>query len=203
MFVFRACVWSRAHRFFKQKIMVHSVPSLDRFGPRIAIIGPSNSGKSTLARAVGEKIGAPCYHLDQYSHIPGTNWVRRPDTDFVADHDKLIKGDAWIIDGNYSVCMKQRLERATGAIWIDPPILGSIWRYLIRSSTQNGNHIGRLDGATKDFNWFLVWYTLTGYPKKRPQYEASLKAHPHLVRLDLSSFTAVKRLYRDWGLDRP
>lgn len=176
---------------------------LSALGPRIVIIGPSNSGKSTLARAIGEKIGAPSYHLDQYAHIPKTNWARRPNPDFIIDHDALIAGDAWVIDGNYSVCLPQRLARATGVIWIDPPLLGSVWRYLVRSFTSSGRHIGRLEGATRDFNWSLIYYTLTGYPKKRPQYAAFLRAAPHLKVLNLQSFRAVRGLYRDAGLVVP
>jgi hypothetical protein len=43
-------------------------------GPRIAIFGPSNAGKSTLAVAMSKRLNIPAIHLDQLKFIPNTNW---------------------------------------------------------------------------------------------------------------------------------
>ena len=44
---------------------------------RIMIIGGSDTGISTLARALGEKLDLPIYHMDREVHwLPG--WVGRP-----------------------------------------------------------------------------------------------------------------------------
>jgi adenylate kinase family enzyme len=176
--------------------------SLDALGQRICIIGPSNAGKSTLAKALGEKLGIPYYHLDQLAHIPGTNWQRRPDPDFVADNDKIIATDTWVIDGNYSVCIPQRFARATSIIWVDPSLLGSMWRYIVRSYQATQNRAGRLAEATKEFNWSLVHYTFTQYPKKRSDYAQFIADAPHANYLHISSFRALKKLYTHWNLTR-
>jgi adenylate kinase family enzyme len=54
--------------------------TLDDLGPRICIVGPSNSGKSTLATAIGRARGLPVVHLDQLYHRADTDWEagRRP-----------------------------------------------------------------------------------------------------------------------------
>ena len=52
--------------------------TLDDLGPRIIILGPSNSGKSTLAEAIARARGLEAIHLDQLHHQPGTDWVQRP-----------------------------------------------------------------------------------------------------------------------------
>jgi hypothetical protein len=87
---------------------------LIELGERICIIGPSNSGKSTLAEAIARKRGLKAVHLDQLHHLPNTNWKPRPAADFLALHDEEISGSQWVIDGNYSKCFPQRFQRATG-----------------------------------------------------------------------------------------
>ncbi|UIE43486.1 hypothetical protein KOJCDNHJ_01371 [Xanthomonas citri pv. punicae] len=52
---------------------------LDDLGPRICILGPSNSGKSTLAQAIAQARGCVPVHLDQLHHLPNTAWIPRPD----------------------------------------------------------------------------------------------------------------------------
>ena len=90
-------------------------------GERICILGPSNSGKSTLAEAIARKRSLEVVHLDLLYHLPNTDWEVRPTDEFVALHDAAITGERWVIDGNYSKCMPQRFLRATGLILLDIP----------------------------------------------------------------------------------
>lgn len=46
---------------------------IDALGPRICIIGPSSSGKSTLATLIGQKTNRKVVHLDQLAHEPNTD----------------------------------------------------------------------------------------------------------------------------------
>lgn len=52
-------------------------PTLDRLGPRICILGPSNSGKSTLALAIRAARGLPVVHLDLPRPVSLWRYVRR------------------------------------------------------------------------------------------------------------------------------
>ncbi|WP_313442401.1 hypothetical protein [Brevundimonas sp.] len=45
--------------------------TLAELGPRICIMGPSNSGKSTLAVAIGDAKGLEVVHLDRLRHLEG------------------------------------------------------------------------------------------------------------------------------------
>lgn len=148
------------------------MPAVDfkTLGPRICIIGPSNSGKSTLADFIGKKTGSKIVHLDQLAHEPHTNWQRRKNAEFIADHDAAIGGDSWVMDGNYSLCMPQRFERATAVIWLDPPLMGCMLRYIMRSLKNDGRRVGKLEGAQKEFSIALVKYTLLNYPKNKIKY---------------------------------
>jgi len=91
---------------------------LDDLGPRICVMGPSNSGKSTLATAIGRARSLTPIHLDLLFHLPNTDWQPRTDEEFIALHDEALSGASWVIDGNYSTCLPQRLARATR---ISPP----------------------------------------------------------------------------------
>lgn len=53
-------------------------------GDRICILGPSNSGKSTLADAIARKRHLSTVHLDQLFHLPNTDWEARPRDEFIA-----------------------------------------------------------------------------------------------------------------------
>ena len=87
---------------------------LSALGQRIIILGPSNSGKSTLAVSIARKQAMIAVHLDQLRHIPNTNWQERPDADFAQLHNAAIQKDSWVMDGNYSSLMPQRVEREIG-----------------------------------------------------------------------------------------
>ncbi len=158
---------------------------------RIAIIGPSNSGKSTLAVNLGRTLGLPAFHLDQIAHVPGTNWQRRPDADFIADHDRLIAREDWVIEGNYGVAMPQRFARAQALIWLDPPLAGCLWRYVRRSLFHAADRPGNLDGAQGQFSFGLIKYTLVNYPRNRIKYREYIAAAPHLRVLTLHELTGV------------
>ncbi len=167
-------------------------------GMRICIIGRSSSGKSSLANRLGSKLKIPVYHLDQLAHLPHTNWQRRPNPELIAAHDKIIQTDKWIIEGNYSCCMPQRFQRATFVIWLDPPVLGCLWRYIRRSLRRAPERVGGLVGAKGEFSFSLVRFTLFQYPKNRVKYKKLLtKGPPFLI---LSSLRCLNRLYKELGL---
>lgn len=119
---------------------------LAALGPRICIMGPSNSGKSTLAQAIGRACGLPVVHLDRLHHRPHTDWQPRPAAEFLALHDAAIEAERWVMDGNYTRCLPQRLSRATGVILLDVPTLTSLGRYLARC-WSTGARIGGLEGG--------------------------------------------------------
>ncbi|MDB5612807.1 MAG: hypothetical protein JWQ22_460 [Devosia sp.] len=83
------------------------------------VTGPTNAGKSTLADAIGRKLGIAPIHIDQFSHLPDTNWQPRDVSEFHAMHDTAILAEEWVMDGNYTAIMPQRYARATGIVVID------------------------------------------------------------------------------------
>jgi adenylate kinase family enzyme len=172
--------------------------ALTDFGQRIMICGPSNSGKSTLAVAIGQKLGLPALHIDQFRHLPKTDWVQRPDAEFYRLHDEAILGDAWVIEGNYTKLVPQRLARATGIILLGDNRWANLWRYFRRSLTQR-DRPGALDGAKDSIKWEMIRWIVVVSPKNLRRYRIDLPASG-LPFLEVRSMGELRRLYAIWSL---
>ena len=174
---------------------------LAALGPRICIMGPSNSGKSTLAQAIGQARALPVVHLDRLHHIPGTDWQPRPAADFIALHDTAIGRENWVVDGNYSRCLPQRLARATGVILLDVPTLTSLRRYVARCWFDR-DRIGALEGGRDSVKWAMLRHIAVTTRENRRRYEA-LAGTLVLPLVHLATPHAIAAFYRDAGLIRP
>ncbi|WP_428377622.1 hypothetical protein [Lichenicoccus sp.] len=172
--------------------------TLDGLGRRICIMGPSNSGKSTLATAIARARGLPAIHLDQLYHRPNTNWRPRPDEEFIALHDKAILGASWVMDGNYSRCLPQRLARATGFILLDTPVAVSLFRYL-RRSWFDAERPGGLEGGSDSVKWAMVSHIVGTTRKNRRRY-AEMFDRSSLPKIRLGTARELARFYLSEGL---
>ncbi|MFC3068133.1 P-loop NTPase family protein [Phenylobacterium soli] len=101
---------------------------------RVAVVGTSGSGKSTFARALAARIGAPHVELD------AINW--QADWRDLNTHDvpefrrrvaAAVEAPAWVSEGNYSKVRDLVLARATHLVWLDYPRLLTVRRVLWRS----------------------------------------------------------------------
>lgn len=173
---------------------------LDGLGERICILGPSNSGKSTLADAIACKTGLVPVHLDQLYHLPDTDWVPRPREEFVALHDAAIAGDRWVMDGNYSISMPQRLARSTGLIVPEVSTALSLSRYLRRTLMQQ-DRLGGLRGDRDSIKWSMIRHIAVATPKNRERYR-KLFDEIDRPKLYLSSAMVIDAIYAEWALKR-
>ena len=142
---------------------------LDDLGDRICIVGPSGSGKSTLAAAIGRARRLPIVHLDQYWHLPGTHWVERGADEFAALHAAAIDGERWVIEGNYSRWLPERLGRATGLIALESTTTASVLRYLRRTWSRR-ERIGGLDGTRDRVTFAMLRFLLGPSRRSRGRY---------------------------------
>lgn len=176
-------------------------PPLDSLGRRIMICGPSNSGKSTLAVALARKLGSELVHLDLLRHLPGTDWVQRPDDAFAELHDHAILGDSWVMEGNYSKLMPQRFARATGIILLDDNRWANFWRYLRRTQLEARSRVGALQGNKDSIKMEMVRWILVVQPRLRERNLANLRS-ANLPLLEVGSMKELNQLYAAWGLER-
>lgn len=176
---------------------MHPIPLSD-LGRRIMINGPTTSGKSTLADAIGRKLGIPAVHVDLFSHLPDTDWVQRDTAEFHALHNAAILEDAWVMDGNYTDLMPQRYARATGIVVLDDHYLKRYIRYFRRTLFEH-DRIGSVAGGKDSVKWDMVswiWKTRDASKYRRWATESGL---PMVV---CHSMAEVNALYDAWGLER-
>ena len=123
------------------------------------IIGCPGSGKSTLARALKEKLGLPLIHLDQLWWKEGWSHVTREEFD--SRLAMALNMDRWIIDGNYSRTMQERLSKCDTVIYLDfdrrTCMAGALRRYFqnrgkVRPDMGAGC-VERLDWEHLKFIW--------------------------------------------------
>lgn len=144
--------------------------TLAELGPRICIMGPSNSGKSTLAVAIGDAKGLEVVHLDRLRHLEGEYWALRPDDEFAELHQAAIDQDKWVMEGNYSRLLPQRLARATGFILMDVPVATSLLRYIGRTLGYTERY-GALSGVQDRLSGKMIYHLLTTAQKNRRSYK--------------------------------
>ncbi len=174
--------------------------TLNELGTRICIMGPSNSGKSTLAEAIGKARGLQVVHLDQLHHLPRTDWVPRPPAEFAALHDAAIAGDRWVMDGNYSRLLRQRLRRATGLILLDVPTTTSLYRYVRRCWFERDRR-GGLEGGVDSVKWDMIRHIAIATRANRTHYRALFDGIT-LPKTQIASPAALTAFYRANGLRR-
>ncbi len=172
---------------------------LHSLGERIVVLGPSNAGKSTLAVAISKKLDLPAVHLDQLHHLPHTDWKPRPETEFAALHDAAILGNRWIIDGNYSRLMPQRLARATGAILITSNHWLRFSRYLKRTLINRSDRAGHLEGARDSIKWEMIHWILVKTRNSGIKYSKVLH-ESRLPTVECHTAAALNNLYEVWDL---
>ena len=87
---------------------------------RVIVIGPSGAGKSTFARALRDKTGLPLHYLDMLWHKPDKTTVTREEFD--AGLAEMLRGERWIIDGDYSRTLEVRLKACDTVFFLDYPL---------------------------------------------------------------------------------
>ena len=146
---------------------------------RIVILGCAGSGKTTLARQLGERTGAPVIWLDS---IWRPHWTEKDVSAFRSLVKKAHAGDEWISDGNFALATFDiRLPRATVVIWLERPRLSCAWSAITRVFKRREVHrIGKL-AEVLAFIWNFDQVN-------RPRIEATrLSYGPHVPILRLSS----------------
>ena len=86
-------------------------------GKKIIIVGCPGSGKSTLAKALHDRTGLPLIHLDNIWWKPDRTHITREEFD--RRLEELLRGERWIVDGNYSRTYEPRFRACDTVIFLD------------------------------------------------------------------------------------
>ena len=162
---------------------------------KILIIGCPGSGKTTLARALGEKLGLTVVHLDRLWWTGG--WQNVSMEEFDARLENALKLDKWIIDGNYSRTMETRLQHCDTVIYLD----FSRWTCLtgwIRRVIRNWGH-ARPDMGEGCAEWFdpeMAKWIWDFNKNNRERYYRLLNETDNIEKIVLKNRRAVKRFLK-------
>jgi adenylate kinase family enzyme len=152
---------------------------------RIAVIGCSGGGKSTLARGLGAKLDLPVVHLDVLFWLPG--WKESDAERFHAKLAEALAGGRWITDGNFSRHGDLHFARAELIVWVDQPRWLCLLRALTRAIKERGrNRADMAEGCEEKIDFAFLVYIWNWNRLTRPRIEAAIAshaAHTPLVRL--------------------
>jgi adenylate kinase family enzyme len=159
---------------------------------RIAIVGCSGGGKSTLARAVGERLGLPVVHMDTLFWKPG--WVESDADSFRVLVDEAAATERWVMDGGFVSYSAVRFARADTVIWVDRPMWLCLWRAFARMLLNFGHSRADLaPGCPERFDFAFYLYILNWNRKMRPKVARALAeqaSHARIIRLSSDRDTA-------------
>jgi adenylate kinase family enzyme len=100
---------------------------------RVVILGRGASGKSTLAKRLGDVTGLPVIEVDKIFWRPGL--IATPREQWVVMQEKLAAEDRWIMEGDLGPydAVEVRLRAADTIIFLDFSLLRCAWRAIRRS----------------------------------------------------------------------
>jgi adenylate kinase family enzyme len=154
---------------------------------RVVVVGAAGTGKTTLARKIASRIGAPHIELDALKYKQ--DWIVASDESFRGEVAAYVGTERWVIDGNYADVQDLIWLRAQLLVWIDFRLLIALWWLVRRTFSRlftdetlaNGNReqFSRVFGRQS----ILLW-TIRSYYRRRKLYE-ELLTHPRYARLQV------------------
>ncbi len=166
---------------------------------RVLVVGNTGAGKSTLAAALADRLGAPHVEMDALWWQAG--WTASDPEEFRRRLRAAIGPERWVACGNYhSHAFDLVWPRADTIVWLDLPLALVLVRLVrrtfrrIRRREQLWNGNVERWGAVFTRDSLLVW-ALKSHGKHRSRYPA-LFAGPetaHATTVRLRSPRAVQR----------
>lgn len=146
---------------------------------RVVILGRGASGKSTLAKRLGEITGLPVVELDKIFWQPGLHAT--PRDKWAGVQTLLVAQSAWIIDGDFGAqdVVETRLRAADTVILLDFSFVRCTWRAVRRSRER------------LDFWWWVFAYRWQSRPvllKAIANYAPDAKFHIFRSPKELNQF---------------
>jgi adenylate kinase family enzyme len=157
-------------------------------GRRIAVIGGSCAGKTTLAARLADRLGIPHIELDSLHHHP--NWVESTAAELQRDVEAALEPlEGWVVDGNYMRKIGTLvIDRADTVVWLDLPLGVCLRRMWSRSTTRirDGTDLWGTGNRETWPNFLFKPNALLPYEvrtRRRRRRECSVLAPGRLVRL--------------------
>jgi nicotinamide riboside kinase len=151
---------------------------------RVVIIGRGASGKSALARRLGDITGLPVTEVDKVFWQPGL--IATPRQQWIEMQEQLVVEDRWIMEGDLGPydAVEVRLRAADTIIFLDFSLVRCAWRAIRRSHER------------ADFWRWLLAYRY----QSRPNLRSAIAKHaPDAVLYVFRGPKALARFVADVG----
>jgi adenylate kinase family enzyme len=167
---------------------------------RVAVIGGSSVGKTTLSKELARRLGVPHIEIDALHHDPGWTEASAEVLQARVDAAMAAAPDGWVADGNYHGKLGVSvLERADTLVFLDLPYRTALrrvtWRTFRRLLSREELWNGNRETLRNTFGrQSIVLWVITQHGKYREKWPERYAALPHLEVVRLRSARAV----RDW-----
>jgi adenylate kinase family enzyme len=163
-------------------------------GNRIAVIGTSGCGKTTVAMALAAALGLRYVCNDAIIWRP--DWQVTPDDEVYAEMDAATRDGGWTFDGNLGPrpCDQLVQSRCDTIVWLDLP-RWQVWsqvslRTLRRLVTRERLWHGNVESLRTLFSSdSIVWWSIKTFDRRRRRYGELFAdpAHADRARIRLRS----------------
>ena len=142
---------------------------------KIIVAGVSAGvGKSTFAVKLGEGLNLPVHHLDAYHWKPG--WIEAEKEEFRSVQHNIVKGDHWIIEGNYSSTFDIRMAQADTFIYLELPLRVCVYRVLKRWLSNIGKTRPDMGaGCPEKMEWEFLKFIVTTYAARKVKMRSRMR----------------------------
>ena len=170
---------------------------------RIAVIGTSCSGKTTLACNISEILHIPHFELDHLYWQE--NWQPLEKELFRSKVRKSVQYERWVIDGNFSIVRDLIWENADTIIWLNYPFYVVFLQALVLSINRIvtkeqlfGNNVESFQQTFFTKNSIVYWILHTHWEYKRTYSHLMKKTNKRIIELhstkDKNNFLRALRL---------
>jgi adenylate kinase family enzyme len=165
-----------------------TIPTVPADMRRIAVVGSTSSGKTTLSQALAQLLDLRHIELDALRFLP--RWQVRPDEAFRELVDAATNVPRWVCDGNYGVARDLIWSRADTLVWLDYRLSLILWRLTRRTVGRTvsrtdlwntGNRDNILKHVRLSDESLYYWVVKTYWQRKRKiPAELARPEHQHL-----------------------
>jgi adenylate kinase family enzyme len=154
---------------------------------RVALMGISGGGKTTLGKQLAARLGVTFIELDELQH--GPNWTESTPEELRAKATAALDAtpEGWVVDGNYYTPLGGTvLDRADTVVHLDPSLPLAFGRVVWRTTARAARRQELWNGNRESFrNMLFSRYSMPlwvlkqhgNFRRRIPEIAAQ---HPHL-----------------------